>query len=198
MTTEITTPLAHGDAVVLDYLAALWAESESLSPELRDELMAAVSDYIALRRADTEPHEVVGRLGRPEMLVAAFHRGAMPPHLRRPVVRRPAAEPVSSAEYTAIALLTVGAVVAPVISPLAGLIIVTGSRRWTAAQKAAAWVLSCGSVASSMFFLVLAAASSDSRIIPLLMAFVALTAGPILAGLSLLPAMAEARRRPTL
>jgi hypothetical protein len=47
-----------------------------------------------------------------------------------------------------------------------------------------------------MFFLLLAAASYNGRIIPLLMAFVALTAGPILAGLTLLPAMAEARRRP--
>src|SRR5689334_22514841 len=45
-----SAPLAHTDVVVLDYLAALWAESEDLSPELRDELVNTVADYIALRR----------------------------------------------------------------------------------------------------------------------------------------------------
>jgi hypothetical protein len=196
MTSEITTaPLAHGDAVVLDYLAALWAESESLSPDLRDDLMATVSDYIALRRADTETHQVVGRLGPPEALVAAVHRGAMPAHLRRPTAVGPAADPVHPSEYTAVALLTVGAIVVPVVSPLAGLLIATGSPRWTTAQKAAAWVLTCGSVASSMIFL-LFAAGAGNRAIPLVLTFAALVAGPVLAGLSLLPALTEAKRRP--
>jgi hypothetical protein len=192
MTSDITTPLAQGDTVVLDYLAALWAESDYLSPELRDELMATVADYIALRRADTAPHEVVGRLGPPEALAAAAHRGAIPPHLRRPVIAQPTAEPaavpVTPSEYTAVALLTVGAVVVPVAGPLAGLLMATGSPRWTPAQKAAAWVLSSGSVVSSMLFLLIAA-GSDSRTLPLILMFVALVAGPIVAGLSLLPAL---------
>jgi hypothetical protein len=193
MTTESSTaPLTQGDTVVLDYLAGLWAESESLSPELRDQLMAAVSDYIALRRTDTAPHEVVGRLGPPEALVAAVHRGAVPPHLRRPVAVEPVADPVSPSEYTAVALLTVGAIAVPVAGPLAGLLIATGSPRWTTAQKAAAWVLCCGSVASSMLFLLIAAGSND-RAIPLVMTFIALVAGPIVAGLSLLPALTDAR-----
>ncbi len=38
---------ADADVIVLDYLAALWAESEDLSPDLRDELMTTVADYIA-------------------------------------------------------------------------------------------------------------------------------------------------------
>jgi hypothetical protein len=198
MTSDITTaPLAHGDAVVLDYLAALWAESESLSPDLRDDLMATVSDYIALRRADTETHQVVGRLGPPEALVAAVHRGAMPVHLRRPTAAAPAppADPVQPSEYTAVALLTVGAIVVPVVSPLAGLLMATGSPRWTIAQKAAAWVLTCGSVASSMIFLLFAAGAGNPAI-PLVLTFAALVAGPVLAGLSLLPALTEAKRRP--
>src|SRR5689334_16065618 len=187
-------PLADGDAIVLDYLAALWAESESLAPDLRDELMSTVSDYIALRRTGTEPHQVVGRLGPPEALVAAVHRGRMPAHLRPPAAVEPAAGRASPSEYTAVALLTVGAVAVPVVSPLAGLLIATGSPRWTTAQKAAAWVLSCGSVASSMIFLLFAAGVQD-RAIPLVLTFFALVAGPVLAGLSLLPALTEAGRR---
>jgi hypothetical protein len=195
MTSDITAPLAHGDTVVLDYLAALWAESDYLSPELRDELMATVADYISLRRADTEPDQVVGRLGPPEALVAAAHRGAIPVHLRRPVAAEAVAQPATPSEYTAVALLTVGAVVLPVVSPLAGLLIATGSRRWTTAQKAAAWVLSSGSVVSSMLFLLIAA-GFDDRTIPLVMTFIALVAGPVIAGLSLLPALHDARKRP--
>jgi hypothetical protein len=195
MTSDITAPLAHGDTVVLDYLAALWAESDYLSPELRDELMATVADYIALRRGDAEPHEVVGRLGPPEALVAAAHRGAIPAYLRRPVIVERTVAAATPSEYTAIALLTVGAVVLPLVSPLAGLLIATGSPRWTTAQKAAAWVLSCGSVASSMVFLLVAAASDD-RTLPFLLMFGAMVAGPVIAGLSLLPGLKDAKQQP--
>src|ERR671917_585279 len=71
-----TAPLAHADVVVLDYLAALWAESEGLAPELRDELMTTVADYIAARRTSvsdpiSDPEEIVGRLGPPEAIVAS-------------------------------------------------------------------------------------------------------------------------------
>jgi hypothetical protein len=194
MTSDITAPLAPGDTIVLDYLAALWAESDYLSPELRDELMATVADFIAMRRVDTEPHEVVGRLGPPEALVAAAHRGAIPAHLRRPVIAERTVQPATVSEYTAVALLTAGAIVVPVVGPLAGLIMATGSPRWTPAQKAAAWVLSSGSVGSSMLFLLIAAAS-DSRILPLILTFFALVAGPFVAGLSLLPALHDATPR---
>jgi hypothetical protein len=195
MTSDITAPLAQGDTVVLDYLAALWAESDYLSPELRDELMATVADYIAMRRVDAAPHEVVGRLGPPEALVAAAHRGAIPPHLRRPVITERVTEPATVSEYTAVALLTVGAVVVPVAAPLAGLIMASGSPRWTPSQKAAAWVVSSGSVAASMVFALFAVASDG--IVPLVLTFFALVAGPFVAGLSLLPALHDAKpRRP--
>ena len=45
-----TAPLAHTDVIVLDYLAALWAQSEDLSPQQRDDLMSTVADYIQARR----------------------------------------------------------------------------------------------------------------------------------------------------
>ncbi|MEV6492547.1 hypothetical protein AB0M20_28605, partial [Actinoplanes sp. NPDC051633] len=100
-----TAPLAHADVIVLDYLAALWAESEGLAHELRDELMTTVADYIAARRTSvsdpiSDPEEIVGRLGPPEAIVASVRRGRMPAHLRMPLpppvpVRRRPAPPVA-------------------------------------------------------------------------------------------------------
>src|ERR1700712_3041985 len=89
-----TTPLTQGDVVVLDYLAALWAVSDDLDPDLRDELMTTVTEYVALRRTASsdplsDPAQIVGRLGPPEALVAAARRGHLPPHLRLPAVPAP-------------------------------------------------------------------------------------------------------------
>jgi len=86
-----TTPLAHTDGLVLDYLAALWGASEDLAPELRDELMTTVADYIAMRRTSVadpvdDPRHILHRLGPPDSLVAAARRGRIPAHLRRPAV----------------------------------------------------------------------------------------------------------------
>jgi hypothetical protein len=142
--------------------------------------MATVADYIALRRADNEPHQVVGRLGPPEALAAAAQRGAIPPHLRRPAAAAPApvgeapapvGEAPGASDYAAVGLLTAGAFMLPVLSPLAGLLIATGSPRWTPVQKAAAWVLTAGSVGCSLLFLLIAAASAAPAI-PLAMALV--------------------------
>ncbi len=63
---DTTAPLAHSDVIVLDYLAALWAESEDLSVELRDELMTTVAEYIALRRTSVadplaDPEQIFDR-----------------------------------------------------------------------------------------------------------------------------------------
>ena len=148
---DTTAPLAHSDVIVLDYLAALWAESEDLSPEARDELMTTVAEDIALRRtsvadplADSE--QIVGRLGPPEALVASVRRGRMPNHLRLPVAPPP--RPVTrtrqnsgSGDSTALALIMAGTFVLPVLSPLAGMMMVSSSPRWSVPQKAAAWVL---------------------------------------------------------
>ena len=43
-----TAPISLTDTIVLDYLAAVWAQSEDLTPQLRDELMTTVTDYIAV------------------------------------------------------------------------------------------------------------------------------------------------------
>jgi len=196
-----TTPLAHTDGLVLDYLAALWGASEDLVPELRDELMTTVADYIALRRTSVadpvdDPRLILQRLGPPESLAAAARRGRMPAHLRRPVAPAPpppAAAPSGNLEYAGIALLTAGSVVLPVISPLAGLLLVSGSPRWSPAQKAAAWVLA-GLPVLLGFVLVLAAAFLGGGAEALLLAYLAMVAGAVIAGLTLLPGLAARRR----
>jgi hypothetical protein len=194
-----TAPIAHTDVLVLDYLAALWAESDDLDPDLRDELMTTVADYIAFRRGSAaapleDPADVIRRLGPPEALVAACRRGRMPLHLRLPaLLPPPAAVPVRSvhaggpAEYTAIGLLTAGAVVLPGIAPLAGILLATGSPHWTAPQKAAAWAVSIGSGAAGlMMALFFAAAAGISAEFALFVIYVVMTGGSLLAGKNLL------------
>jgi hypothetical protein len=197
-----TTPLAHTDVLVLDYLAALWGAGEDLTPELRDELMTTVADYIAMRRTSVadpleDPRHILHRLGPPEALAAAARRGRMPAHLRRPVVPDPLPPPVATSsagpEYAGIALLTAGSVVLPVISPLAGLMLVSGSPRWSPAQKTAAWVLA-GLPVLLGFVLVIGAAAFGGGEEAVLLAYLGMVAGAIIAGLSLLPGLAARRR----
>ncbi|MEU8228983.1 hypothetical protein AB0C12_05170 [Actinoplanes sp. NPDC048967] len=197
-----TTPLAHTDVLVLDYLAALWGASDDLAPELRDELMTTVADYIAMRRTSVadpleDPRHILHRLGPPEALAAAARRGRMPAHLRRPVMPAPlpppAATPSAGPEYAGIALLTAGSVVLPVISPLAGLMLVSGSPRWSPAQKTAAWVLA-GLPVLLGFVLVIGAAAFGGGEAAVLLAYLGMVAGAIIAGLSLLPGLAARRR----
>jgi hypothetical protein len=196
-----TTPLAHTDVLVLDYLAAVWGASEDLAPELRDELMTTVADYIAMRRTSAadpldDPRHILQRLGPPEALAAAARRGRMPAHLRRPVVPAPLAapaQPSGAPEYAAVALLTAGSVVLPVISPLAGLMLVSGSPRWSPAQKTVAWVLA-GLPVLLGFVMVLAAAVFGAGPEVLLLAYLAMVAGAVIAGLTLLPGLTARRR----
>jgi len=199
-----TAPLTHGDVVVLDYLAALWAESEDLAPELRDELMAAVTEYIALRRTATsdplaDPGQVVARLGPPESLVATARRGHLPHHLRRPAPAEPPPAPARDsagpAEYAALALLTGGAFVLPLVGPFAGMLLASGSPRWTPAQKATAWVLTAGSAGSAMM-LALFGALAHNPGLAFVLAFLAVVAGPLVAGVTLIPGLSASRRPP--
>ncbi|MET0415561.1 MAG: hypothetical protein ABW022_06015 [Actinoplanes sp.] len=188
-----TAPLAHTDVIVLDYLAALWAQSEDLTPELRDDLMSTVADYIAVRRSSPadpldDPTEILRRLGPPESLVAAARRGQLPPHLRLPALLPPppvpARKPVEAGgvEYTAVGLLTVGAFVLPGISPVAGLLLATGSSRWTPAQKAAAWLVTAGAGAAALMFAIFVSTVLYASDAALLMAYLAATAGSLVAG----------------
>jgi len=197
---DTTAPLAHSDVIVLDYLAALWAESDDLSPELRDELMTTVAEYIALRRTSVgeplaDPEQIVGRLGPPEALVASVRRGRMPSHLRLPVAPPPrpvARNPVSgsgSADATALVLLMAGTFVLPVISPLAAMTMVSSSPRWTSAQKSAAWVLAGGSMLCGLLLTLIAAVFMYDGFTGLVFAYLAMVAGAFVAGITLLPGL---------
>ncbi len=198
-----TAPLAHADVVVLDYLAALWAESDDLSPELRDELMTTVADYIALRRTAAtdpiaDPGQIVGRLGPPEALVAAVRRGRMPTHLRLPAPPAPRPRPRAAAgsgpaDPTAVALLMAGPFVLPLISPLAGMVMVSASPRWTVAHKAGAWVLTLGSILGAVILAALVAAFTYDSGAGVLVAYLVMVAGSVIAGASLLPGLAGRR-----
>ncbi|MBB2943708.1 hypothetical protein FB565_003437 [Actinoplanes lutulentus] len=187
-----TAPLAHADTLVLDYLAALWAAGDDLSPEARDELMSTVTGYIALRRdlAD-DPARVIVRLGPPEQLADAVRRGGMPTHLRLPApgpmpqsLTAPARPAGGGAEHTAIALLLAGAFVLPVVGPGAGMLIATGSPSWSPAQKAAGWVLTTGSVAGALLTALVVAGFSSQ--LGLLVLYLGACAGSVIAGLTLL------------
>ncbi len=198
-----TAPLVHADVVVLDYLAALWAESDDLTPELRDELMTTVADYIAMRRTAVtgpiaDPAQIVGRLGPPEALVASVRRGRMPTHLRLPVAPPPrpaprAAEAAGPADSTAVALLMAGPFVLPVVGPLAGMVMVSASSRFPVAHKAAAWVLVLGSTLAAFVLALLTAAFMYDSGLGVLVAYLTMVAGSFVAGVTLLPALAGRR-----
>ncbi|GGQ81612.1 hypothetical protein [Couchioplanes azureus] len=199
-----TAPLAHTDVLVLDYLAALWAAGEDLDPDLRDELMTTVADYIAMRRSAggepaDDPSWILRRLGSPESLVAAARRGRMPAHLRRPVAAPagPAPAPPTSAggEYAGLALLAGGSVLMPVVAPLAGLLLISGSPRWSAAQKTAAWVLATGPALLG-FALVVLAAMFGGGPEALVVAYLMTIGGAFVAALSLLPGITARRSYP--
>jgi hypothetical protein len=199
-----TAPLAHTDVIVLDYLAALWAQSEDLSPQLRDELMSTVADYISARRmAASSPLEdataIVGRLGPPESLVDAARRGQLPPHIRLPaLIPPPHLAPVrgagvgGAAEYTAVGMLTAGAFIVPVVAPVAGMLLASASPHFTPAEKAIGWTLTAGSAAAGAVLLLFFATVSFNASASLLLIYLAMCVGPLAAGMSLLGAL---RRR---
>jgi hypothetical protein len=201
-----TAPLAHTDVVVLDYLAALWAQSEDLDPGLRDDLMSTVADYIAFRRTSTaspldDPAEIIRRLGPPESLVAAVGRGSLPPHIRLPALVPPpspaatgggAATAGGVAEFTAIGLMTAGAVVLPGVGLVAGMLLASGSPHWSPQQKATGWILALGAGAAAFAFTVFVAASGLAGAAAALFIYMVLTGGSLIAGWR----MYDALRRP--
>jgi hypothetical protein len=197
---SVPAPLAHTDVLVLDYLAALWAAAEDLDAEVRDDLMVAVADYIALRRvsAEDDAEYVLRLLGPPESLAAAARRGRMPAHVRvpapPPAAPAPPAVPAGGAEYAAIALLTLGALLLPVVGPIAGLLLMAGSPRWTAMQKVTASTLAVGTAAfGAAVGFVLVMAGGDAA--GVFLAWCAAVAGPIGAALMLVPSMTDRGNR---
>lgn len=132
----------QADVLVRDYLGRLEAAAWPLGADRRSELVAEVREHIesalaeADRRDEVTTLNVLERLGAPEEIVAAEVGGEHPPGWAPPthvVVERRSGW--GAAEVAAIAFLTVGAVILPIIGPLIGLVFVWGSTQWTTRQK---------------------------------------------------------------
>jgi hypothetical protein len=191
-----TAPIAHRDVLVLDYLAALWAATDDLDPALRDDLMTAVADHIARRRVDTQDdaEHIITLLGPVEHLAAAARRGRPPVHLMVPVApplppRPPVRDPgaAGAVEWTGVTLLTAGSVVLPVVGPFAGMLLVSSSARWTHMQKVAAWLLAAVPAAFGVLLVLMALATDAGEFAAV--AYLAMVAGPMTAGLTLVPGL---------
>ncbi len=142
------------DPLVRDYLGRLAAAAWPLPAERRSDLVGEVREHIesalgvAGRRDEVTVRNVLERLGAPEEIVAAeADPGAAsavpapagtPSAEPSPVV---AVSPFGGMEIVALLLLTVGAVILPVVGPLTGLMLVWLSPRWTIREKAIASVI---------------------------------------------------------
>jgi len=139
----------EADVLVRDYLGRLEAASWPLPAERRRELASEVSEHIeaalseAGRRDEVTVRNVLERLGPPEDIVAAEDGAAKeaPSSAAQSSTPVPAASPWGAIEIGALLLLTVGAVLLPIVGPLLGLVFVWISTQWTTRQKAIATII---------------------------------------------------------
>jgi hypothetical protein len=139
----------NGEALVHDYLGRLDAAAWPLPPGRRTELRTEVAEHIETALAEAGSRDevtirnVLERLGAPEEIVsvevdpvsAGTGRAAVPaPALAPPAPGRA----WGAIEILAILFLTVGAIVLPIIGPVAGLVFTWASQQWTTRQKAVA------------------------------------------------------------
>jgi hypothetical protein len=147
-------------ALVRDYLGRLRAAGWGLAPARRDELVGEVGEHIeqalrtenqAGRHGEAVVRNVLDRLGPPEDIVRAETEGqpydaggaAMPgrapsdppPPPGHPATSYGAAALWGPVEVCALLLLSVGSVVLPTVGPIAGIVLVWVSDKWTAPQK---------------------------------------------------------------
>ena len=132
------------DALVLDYLGRLEAASGRLAVDRRVELVGEVREHIATslaeagRRDELTVRNILERLGPPEEIVAAEGElDSVAPALvaAPPTGPNVAPAPWGAVEIAALLLVTVGAVLLPLVGPLLGLAFVWMSARWTKLQK---------------------------------------------------------------
>jgi uncharacterized membrane protein len=137
---------ASTDALVRNYLGRLDAAAWALPPDRRNELVGEVREHIdeALRTTpandEVAVRNVLERLGQPEEIVRAEAEG-QPYTGPAQATAYASASPWGALEITGVALLAVGGFVIPLLGPIAGLILVWASSRWTRGEKAVATVL---------------------------------------------------------
>lgn len=137
-----------GDALVRDYLGRLDAATWPLTIDRRAELVAEVREHIetalaeAGQRDEVTVHNVLERLGLPEEIVAAEadSGGAAAPQAVGQMVAA-ASSRWGAVEIIALLMLTVGALLLPVIGPIIGLLFVWASTRWTRREKVIATII---------------------------------------------------------
>jgi hypothetical protein len=135
------------EAIVNDYIGRLNAAAASLPPSRRAELAGEVRQHIEMALAEAGARDevtvrnVLDRLGPPDEIVDAERQvdGPPPGWTLAPVQASAAARsPWGAVEIAAVLLLTVGAILLPIIGPLLGLVFVWMSAQWTNQQKAIA------------------------------------------------------------
>jgi len=138
-----------GEALVRDYLGRLDAAAWPLKVDRRAELLAEVREHIetalaeAGQRDEVTVRNVLERLGLPEEIVAAEAEagGAAAAPVGGRAAALAAASTWGAVEIIALLLLTVGAVLLPVIGPVIGLLFVWLSTHWTRREKVIATII---------------------------------------------------------
>jgi HAAS domain-containing protein len=133
--------MMNKDRLVNDYLDRLEAAARSLPAGRRRELVEEVREHIETdlaregRQDEAVVRNVLERLGPPEAIVAAEldagHSGPSETILALGRVDRS----LGVGEVLAVLLLTVGVVVAPIIGPAVGLVLVWASGHWSRRTK---------------------------------------------------------------
>lgn len=104
--------------------------------ELREEIASHLAQALPDGATSAQVAQALDRLGPPEEIVAAEEAGQLP---SAPAVAAatPAAPPVRGTGHEAVAvgMLTVGAVVLPVVGWLVGVLLLWTSRLWTTREK---------------------------------------------------------------
>jgi hypothetical protein len=119
----------------------------------------------------------------------------MPAHLRLPalIVAPAPGRPATTtrgggAEFTAVGLLTAGALVLPGFAPVAGMLLATGSPHWTGVQKSVGWILTAGSAGFGLLLALLFGAftAGGSSGPALFVLYLVMSVGSVAAGVTML------------
>lgn len=131
----------EAEQLVRDYLSRLEATAQRLPIDRRAELIAEVREHIELaleesgNRDEATIRTILDRLGSPETIVAAEEGGdyGNAPNSTAPATPPPT-QPGSRwglLETIAVLLVTIGAVLLPILGPLVGIVLIIVSNRAT-------------------------------------------------------------------
>jgi uncharacterized membrane protein len=132
------------EALVREYLARLEAAAAALPQDRRDDLARDVRQHIesalaeAGRADEVTVRNIIERLGPVDEIVAAevaAATAAPPPYSGSEAALAQRDSRWGAVEIIALLLVTLGAVLLPIIGPLVGLVFVWASARWTTRQK---------------------------------------------------------------